>query len=307
MRVRKKPVVVEAVRWDGRDATFAEIEKMAPGAKKLHRLGAVMSVITLEGTMSASLGDWIIRGVKGEIYPCKPDIFAATYSPEPSPSPDSREGCKESGCWHSEACLKARAAPSPSPENEERADAEEKSPLTDLVVSAIGPWFVEEMGHPFSMPEPGEFMEDEEYAKFCIERALEEVAEKSTLTPSAGEEEISDYAEVEAFCVAFVTEQSCGEWDDATINADAVKLAAAMFAREKALRASKPSAAEEVQAAMKEADRIATAIAQAVLSAQVGRLLDDERLGHLRQLARDYHAALSTASKPAPSGGRGGA
>ena len=81
MRVRKKPVVVEAVRWDGRDATFAEIEKMAPGAKRLHRLGAVMSVITLEGTMSASLGDWIIRGVKGEIYPCKPDIFEATYEP----------------------------------------------------------------------------------------------------------------------------------------------------------------------------------------------------------------------------------
>ena len=91
MRFRKKPVVVEAVRWDGRDATFTEIEKMAPGAKRLHRLGAVMSVITLEGTMSASLGDWIIRGVKGEIYPCKPDIFAATYEPADTPTPSSGE------------------------------------------------------------------------------------------------------------------------------------------------------------------------------------------------------------------------
>ncbi len=38
-------------------------------------------IITLEGTMEAVPGDWIIKGVKGEFYPCKPDIFAATYEP----------------------------------------------------------------------------------------------------------------------------------------------------------------------------------------------------------------------------------
>lgn len=45
--------------------------------------GAIVEAIisTLEGTMTASNGDWIIRGVKGELYPCKPDIFAATYEP----------------------------------------------------------------------------------------------------------------------------------------------------------------------------------------------------------------------------------
>jgi hypothetical protein len=40
-----------------------------------------LSIETLEGTMEADIGDWIIRGVKGELYPCKPDIFAATYEP----------------------------------------------------------------------------------------------------------------------------------------------------------------------------------------------------------------------------------
>jgi hypothetical protein len=41
----------------------------------------VLAVYTLEGVMKASVGDWIIRGVKGELYPCKPDIFEATYEP----------------------------------------------------------------------------------------------------------------------------------------------------------------------------------------------------------------------------------
>lgn len=38
-----------------------------------------VEITTLEGTLTASIGDWIIKGVKGEFYPCKPDIFAATY------------------------------------------------------------------------------------------------------------------------------------------------------------------------------------------------------------------------------------
>ena len=43
--------------------------------------GSELMVGTLEGTMTGKLGDWLIRGVKGELYPCKPDIFAATYEP----------------------------------------------------------------------------------------------------------------------------------------------------------------------------------------------------------------------------------
>ena len=83
-KYRKKPVVIEAwqvvganqqkpywlseamelgtVFWQGGDAPYFTIE-------------------TLEGNMRADIGDWIIRGVKGELYPCKPDIFEATYEP----------------------------------------------------------------------------------------------------------------------------------------------------------------------------------------------------------------------------------
>lgn len=52
-------------------------DEPSPNVRDLH--GAHMIVPTLEGEMIARPGDWIIRGVKGEFYPCKPDIFAATY------------------------------------------------------------------------------------------------------------------------------------------------------------------------------------------------------------------------------------
>jgi hypothetical protein len=44
-------------------------------------MGPVIRISTFEGEMTAQPGDWIIKGVKGELYPCKPDIFAATYEP----------------------------------------------------------------------------------------------------------------------------------------------------------------------------------------------------------------------------------
>lgn len=74
---RKKPVVIEAFCWMGqRPKDWPE------WATKVRLLdGRDLVVDTLEGTMKASLGDWIIRGVKGEQYPCKPDIFIATYDP----------------------------------------------------------------------------------------------------------------------------------------------------------------------------------------------------------------------------------
>lgn len=57
-KFRKKPVVIDAYQTD-----------------------VEMDIETLEGTHHASVGDWIITGVKGEKYPCKPDIFEATYDP----------------------------------------------------------------------------------------------------------------------------------------------------------------------------------------------------------------------------------
>lgn len=116
---RKKPVVIEAVRWRGysnnlgitieapeqpveitaenmgginwepmpawlppvtRDVTDQKYPgHPAPG--EIFRDGEDLWIGTLEGNMACKPGDWIIKGVKGELYPCKPDIFAATYDP----------------------------------------------------------------------------------------------------------------------------------------------------------------------------------------------------------------------------------
>lgn len=78
-RYRKKPVVIEAVRWTGRNK--GEVREFFDQQSNWGLEGGVWNIITLEGTMKAGKGDWIIKGVKGEYYPCKPDIFEATYEP----------------------------------------------------------------------------------------------------------------------------------------------------------------------------------------------------------------------------------
>lgn len=74
---RKKPVVVEAVQWTGEN--HAEMCKFIDPEvfEIIPRVGLVIH--TLEGDHHATLGDYIIKGVNGEFYPCKPDIFAKTY------------------------------------------------------------------------------------------------------------------------------------------------------------------------------------------------------------------------------------
>lgn len=87
-RFRKKPVEITAIRYDGwnsaavidfmggpRQAQAKERPVAGPG----RGISKALVIHTLEGDMNASVGDWIIRGVQGEFYPCKPDIFAATY------------------------------------------------------------------------------------------------------------------------------------------------------------------------------------------------------------------------------------
>jgi len=101
MKFRKKPVVIEAWQF-----TFDAAQRPEPSwvrnalNKPWHELGSLafwpegdphvegewnkrphIAIKTLEGTINATPGDWIIRGVKGELYPCKPDIFDATYEP----------------------------------------------------------------------------------------------------------------------------------------------------------------------------------------------------------------------------------
>ncbi|KKM65389.1 hypothetical protein LCGC14_1491890 [marine sediment metagenome] len=95
---RKKPVVIEAVqlRWDtwSEMCDFAGVGKLVDGKPEgcyidgggqstdAHTEVMGLRIPTLEGLMVAREGDWIIRGVKGELYPCKPDIFEATYEEE---------------------------------------------------------------------------------------------------------------------------------------------------------------------------------------------------------------------------------
>ncbi len=85
-KFRKKPVEIEAFQWtaQGGQSAFPEwfIEGMGTGAVSFDTgpQGQPRTIInTLEGQMIGLSGDWIIKGIKGELYPCKPDIFAATY------------------------------------------------------------------------------------------------------------------------------------------------------------------------------------------------------------------------------------
>lgn len=75
---RKKPVTIEAMQFEPETAIAIKEWAKTHGQTILVRNG-VLDVPTLEGTMTAQPGDWIIRGVQGEFYPCKPDIFDATY------------------------------------------------------------------------------------------------------------------------------------------------------------------------------------------------------------------------------------
>lgn len=79
---RKKPVVIDAIEWRGNVGAILDWLKMFPQTNAFHfELGAVISIDTLEGPHTVQKGDWIIRGVKGEFYACKPDIFELTYEP----------------------------------------------------------------------------------------------------------------------------------------------------------------------------------------------------------------------------------
>lgn len=77
MKFRKKPVVIEAVQYLGGEESQDDICDFV--GSDLVVTDDCLIIPTLEGEHIASPGDWIIRGVAGEHYPCKPDIFAATY------------------------------------------------------------------------------------------------------------------------------------------------------------------------------------------------------------------------------------
>ena len=79
----KRPVIIEAVQWTGKNveeiARFLNKDKFAI-LKPIGKLpGYKIAINTLEGVHNVSIGDYIVKGIKGEFYPCKPDIFEQTY------------------------------------------------------------------------------------------------------------------------------------------------------------------------------------------------------------------------------------
>lgn len=80
---RKKPVVIQAIQWDGNADTANKFigESYGVDWDYINSDDRGILIPTLEGTMKCNLGDWIIKGVNGEFYPCKPDIFEKTYEP----------------------------------------------------------------------------------------------------------------------------------------------------------------------------------------------------------------------------------
>lgn len=108
MKFRKKPIVIDAIKWSGMEKDLKKVLKfIADGHKDFNHLPKTngyihagvgytpptgeLTIPTLEGDHTASPGDWIIRGVKGEFYPCKPDIFEMTYEPIESTPPQEEK------------------------------------------------------------------------------------------------------------------------------------------------------------------------------------------------------------------------
>ena len=86
MKYRKKPVEIEAYKFDGSSSEAGKIKKWMEigeypkrGGIGTQDLGRIIEIQTLEGVITARAGDWIIKGVEGEFYPCKPDIFKKNY------------------------------------------------------------------------------------------------------------------------------------------------------------------------------------------------------------------------------------
>lgn len=119
-RFTKKPVTIEAIQWTGHNLRDVITFTDGPPDTRTTHAGMAwevyadlvaregLKIYTLEGKMLASPGDWIIRGVKGEYYPCKPDIFEATYDPAPADPADLVVD------WHIAAVRRALAKKDPS-------------------------------------------------------------------------------------------------------------------------------------------------------------------------------------------------
>lgn len=140
-RYRKKPVVVDAIRYQPHE-NCAEVARFTgegdPGCCDEDDASTEWSITTLEGTMTAQPGDWIIRGVKGELYPCKPDVFEATYeavaAEDRTTASDSAFTAYAVGVCNASVCTSL-------------SDDEATARLNLEHPTGIGPWFVAADSH----------------------------------------------------------------------------------------------------------------------------------------------------------------
>jgi hypothetical protein len=79
MKARKKPVTVDFEVYDGSPESVNRIIDMYGKTGGINNSPDGLYIVTLEGTMRADKGDYVIKGIQGELYPCKPDIFKNTY------------------------------------------------------------------------------------------------------------------------------------------------------------------------------------------------------------------------------------
>ena len=83
MKFRKKPIEIEAMQFteESKNVVYHWMTGTNHYADFDEDNNPILRIKTLEGIMAANIGDWIIKGIAGEYYPCKPDIFEATYEP----------------------------------------------------------------------------------------------------------------------------------------------------------------------------------------------------------------------------------
>lgn len=81
MYYKKKPVIIEAIQFLDTEESLSKLSEFVDHTVRIHYNDnpTKATILTLKGEMTANLGDWIIKGVNGEFYPCKPDIFDKTY------------------------------------------------------------------------------------------------------------------------------------------------------------------------------------------------------------------------------------
>ena len=178
-RFRKKPVTVEAVQWTGDNVNelwdvFGAENIYGPTEKNPDWL----IITTLEGDMRANVGDWIIRGVMGELYPCKPDVFAETYEPVEARGESLRQLIRDSL-----ADLRALIEPVRSPA--------ERRPIWDRRLEDLGEKARQALGIDGTMGDaqdvPHPYNDDEGAVPYCIVCGLAGSARAHKRLPEEGQ------------------------------------------------------------------------------------------------------------------------